>query len=151
MVELVVQEVVAIVTMRALLVQPIKVMLARMVDLLRVAVVEVSGGTTQGDGCGGPGLASDITGETVYRGGGGGNGWPEGSDLGGIGGGGKGSTGGGHDGEANTGGGGGGARAGGTGGNGGSGIVIIRYKYPEGEPEPAARARTRARARARYC
>ena len=38
MVELVVQEVVAIVTMRALLVQPIKVMLARMVDLVRVAV-----------------------------------------------------------------------------------------------------------------
>ena len=38
MVELVVQEVVAIVTMRALLVQPIKVMLARMVELVRVAV-----------------------------------------------------------------------------------------------------------------
>ena len=90
---------------------------------------------------GGPGLASTITGTSVYYAGGGGGGQrdaygvtPNGS--GGVGGGGAGGTEAGLNGSsgtANTGGGGGGVGGNATqtkiGGSGGSGIVIIRYRY----------------------
>jgi hypothetical protein len=70
----------------------------------------------------GPGLASSITGTSVYRGGGGGNAY--GTSYPGLGGGGAVNT----AGTANTGGGGGGGAGDNTqGGNGGSGVVIIRY------------------------
>jgi hypothetical protein len=88
-----------------------------------------------GGGNGGAGLASSITGTSVFRAGGGGGGAfntdsnPAGT--GGVGGGGNGSKNSvGSDGTPNTGGGGGGGgqTAGGfNGGSGGSGIVIIRY------------------------
>lgn len=86
--------------------------------------------TSQG-GAGGNGVASSITGSSVYRAGGGG-GAPHGGTgaSGGLGGGGAGNTGqNGQAGTANTGGGGGGG-AGYSyfGGNGGSGVVIIRYQ-----------------------
>jgi hypothetical protein len=90
-------------------------------------------------GNGGDGLASTITGASVFRAGGGGGGAFS-SDLagnGGLGGGGAGATGSGNRGDnavTNTGGGGGGGSGlSGEGGNGGSGIVIIRYTISEAE------------------
>ena len=90
-------------------------------------------------GAGGVGLASSITGSSVYRAGGGGGGGYDSSvgGAGGNGGGGAGDDGqddGGTAGTPNTGGGGGGGGdesggAGTYGGAGGSGIVIIRYKF----------------------
>lgn len=87
-------------------------------------------------GDGGAGLASDITGATMYYGGGGGasngNGGTGGKvSNGGIGGGGDGMSGSkpGGNGTPNSGGGGGATRAG-VAGSGGSGIVIIRYALP---------------------
>jgi hypothetical protein len=87
-------------------------------------------------GPGGVGIASSITGSSVFRGGGGGGGG--GQSTGGAGGNGGGGTGGntgannGGAGTANTGGGGGGGggfpNSGTLGGNGGSGVVIIRYQ-----------------------
>jgi len=99
------------------------------------------GGTGVGSqsGVGGVGLASSITGSSVYRAGGGGAGSSDvattaAPGAGGNGGGGAGgvATNGatGTSGTANTGGGGGGgAQQSGSGGSGGSGIVIIRYKF----------------------
>jgi len=84
-------------------------------------------------GAGGVGLASSITGSSVYRaGGGGGGGYAGSAGAGGNGGGGAGSVangGNGTSGSANTGGGGGGSGNGATGGTGGTGVVIIRYKF----------------------
>ena len=85
-----------------------------------------------GTGVGGPGLASSITGTSIYyAGGGGGGSWSGGGGTGGAGGGGNGGA---YDvinptsGTANTGGGGGGASYGAvSGGSGGSGVVIIKY------------------------
>lgn len=84
-------------------------------------------------GNGGDGIASTITGTSIYRAGGGGGGSYNGTaGTGGLGGGGNGSTSSatGGAGTANTGGGGGGGGfsggAGGNGGAGGSGIVIVR-------------------------
>ena len=86
-----------------------------------------SNGSGNYGGAGGVGLASDITGSSVYYAGGGGAGGGSGAGSGGNGGGASGSTSGsGGNGTANTGGGGGGTRNG-TGGSGGSGIVILRY------------------------
>jgi len=87
-------------------------------------------GNTDGIGHGGDGIASSITGASVYYGGGGGGGYDD-AGPGGEGGGGDGSPGSsspsGGNGTANTGGGGGGAYTGGsTPGTGGSGIVILR-------------------------
>jgi len=99
------------------------------------------GGTGVGSqsGVGGVGLASSITGSSVYRAGGGGAGSSDvattaAPGAGGNGGGGAGgvATNGatGTSGTANTGGGGGGgAQQSGSGGSGGSGVVIIRYKF----------------------
>jgi hypothetical protein len=92
--------------------------------------------TAADGGLGGPGLASAITGVTIFYGGGGGGGGGGGpgtttGGIGGIGGGGRGTsqynpvTG--NPGAANTGGGGGGTRDG-AGTSGGTGIVIIRYR-----------------------
>jgi hypothetical protein len=86
-----------------------------------------SPGAGPGSGPGGNGTASEITGSSVTRAGGGGGG------VGGSGGPGGGANGGasGCNATVNTGGGGGaggGSPPGGTGGAGGSGIVIIRYK-----------------------
>jgi hypothetical protein len=84
-------------------------------------------------GTGGIGVASSITGASVYRAGGGGGSASNGggaAGAGGTGGGGAGSPSSGTDGSpatANTGGGGGGGYGASSGGNGGSGIVIIRY------------------------
>jgi hypothetical protein len=85
-------------------------------------------------GNGGPGAAYNISGITVYYGGGGGGGTNSNASTVGTGGIGGGGDGGkrvathGENGEANTGGGGGGGGDSGTnGGAGGSGIVIIRY------------------------
>lgn len=77
---------------------------------------------------GGAGLASSITGVSIFRGGGGGGGRNGGTQgQGGQGGGGDGGSQG--DGAPNTGGGGGGTNSGtGNPGNGGSGVVILRYK-----------------------
>lgn len=86
-----------------------------------------SGGSTVG-GNGGVGIASDITGASVYYGGGGGGGLVNGfggtPGAGGLGGGGNGAVPGGQgiDGAANTGGG-----AGGNNATGGSGVVILKY------------------------
>ena len=91
---------------------------------------------SQGYANGGNGLASSISGSSIYYSGGGGGGATSfiygGGGIGGSGGGGNGgyvdysgSPVGATDGSANTGGGGGGAYN--TGANGGSGIVIIRY------------------------
>jgi hypothetical protein len=90
-----------------------------------------SGGSVLGDGSGGNGLASLITGSSVTRGGGGGGGKGDGSGwtgTGGTGGGGNGvfPAGNATSGTVNTGGGGGGTGNTGTGGNGGSGVVILR-------------------------
>ena len=82
-----------------------------------------SPGITTG-GNGGVGLASSITGSSVYYAGGGGGSGTSTGGTGGNGGGAAGVTGAtGNNGTANTGGGGGGAGT--TGGNGGSGVVII--------------------------
>jgi len=83
-------------------------------------------------GNGGPGLASSISGSSVYYAGGGGGGTSNSGGTGGLGGsggggGGSGSGTTGFSGVANTGGGGGGGAQGIAGSNGGSGIVIIRY------------------------
>lgn len=90
-------------------------------------------GNTPGQGHGGNGLASSITGAPVLRGGGGGGGGSpsrgNAGEPGGTGGGGDGgSSGPGQAGTANTGGGGGGGGGPGigNGGNGGSGVVILR-------------------------
>lgn len=84
--------------------------------------------TTNIGGRGGAGVRSDISGSSVFYGGGGGGG---NGGVGGLGGGGNGSpgTGVGAPGTANTGGGGGGgwSYASDNGGAGGSGVVIIRY------------------------
>ena len=98
-------------------------------------------GSTDGDGYGGDGVASTITGSSVTRSGGGGGGaytnTGNTTGIAGDGGGGAGGTGGsgnqpGGTGTANTGGGGGGAAwpssgTGYAGGTGGSGVVILRY------------------------
>lgn len=81
-------------------------------------------------GNGGTGIASSITGTSVFRGGGGGGGTRQNTPgSGGAGGGGNGSNGAGAtSGAANTGGGGGGAGNASSGnGQGGSGVVILRY------------------------
>ena len=87
---------------------------------------------------GGVGLASSITGTSVFRAGGGGGGTASKVAPGGNGGGGQGgdykppagATQSGFPGTANTGGGaGGGTNEGGSGGTGGSGVVIIRYQF----------------------
>jgi hypothetical protein len=92
-------------------------------------------GADGGTGTGGVGVASTITGSSVYRGGGGGAGGSSASASGGNGGGGDGSnaSGGGsykaEHGTANTGGGGGGAGSSSAwGSNGGSGVVILRVQ-----------------------
>jgi hypothetical protein len=92
-------------------------------------------GADGGTGTGGVGVASTITGSSVYRGGGGGAGGSNASASGGNGGGGDGShsSGGGsykaEHGTANTGGGGGGAGSSSAwGSNGGSGVVILRVQ-----------------------
>jgi hypothetical protein len=82
-------------------------------------------GDTDGRGHGGDGIASDITGTSVFRGGGGAAGANGGTYPGGEGGGGGGGTSA-TSGVANTGGGG-GSTGGATAGNGGSGVVILRY------------------------
>ncbi|MEI6327083.1 MAG: DUF11 domain-containing protein [Candidatus Roizmanbacteria bacterium] len=91
-------------------------------------------GTSQKAGDGGPGQASDISGDTVYYAGGGGGGIQFGTAGSGRNGGGNGGANGpGTAGADNTGGGGGsggGSFAASDGGKGGSGIVIIRYRYP---------------------
>ncbi len=86
-------------------------------------------GDTNGDGRGGDGISSSITGSQKFYGGGGGgntiNNGGSGEISGGLGGGGSSRQ----NGESNTGGGGGGfAPDTGSGGEGGSGIVIIRYQ-----------------------
>ena len=90
---------------------------------------------------GGPGLASDITGTTIYYGGGGGGGVTNsGRSQGGIGGGGSGGDGRtfvATAGEPNSGGGGGGGgyyQLGPGGGDGGSGIVVVRYPQMNARP-----------------
>ena len=95
------------------------------------------GNVSQKDG--GDGRASSITGNLIYRGGGGGAGGANssgstGNGAGGVGGGGNGSVGivgGGADGEFSRGGGGGGSFNFMSGGNGGSGVVIVRYKHDD--------------------
>ena len=74
-------------------------------------------------GNGGVGVASTITGSSVFRGGGGAGGGEQAAHTGGNGGGGDEST----SGTANTGGGGGGANDSSAVGSGGSGVVILRY------------------------
>jgi len=95
-------------------------------------------GNTDGIAMGGDGLASAITGGTIFRAGGGAGGYDAAVRSGGAGGGGNnngtGGSGNGGNGQANTGSGGGGCRhtsnggTGATGGSGGSGIVIVRYQ-----------------------
>ena len=95
------------------------------------------GNVSQKDG--GDGRASSITGNLIYRGGGGGAGGSDssgstGNGAGGVGGGGNGSVGsvgGGAVGEFCRGGGGGGSFNFQSGGNGGSGVVIVRYRYDD--------------------
>jgi hypothetical protein len=88
-------------------------------------------GNTDGQGQGGDGVSSSITGSAVVRAGGGGSSATAASQLGGDGGGGNGNTAGdGFAGSINTGSGGGGARATSgsrLGGAGGSGIIVIKY------------------------
>ena len=89
-------------------------------------------GNTDGQGQGGDGVSSEISGGATIRAGGGGAGGSGASGCGGDGGGGAGATGSGNgtNGTANTGGGGGGSYSdANTGGTGGSGVVIIRYNF----------------------
>ena len=86
---------------------------------------------------GGDGLASSISGSSVYYSGGGGGGTIGATPgIGGLGGGGSATTTTGNNGDINTGGGGGGGSNNGaanwSGGNGGSGIVIIKYSTSSG-------------------
>jgi hypothetical protein len=86
--------------------------------------------TDQFAGNGGIGIASSITGTSVYYGGGGGGGAGNVGASNGTGGNGGGGNGGGSvggAGTANRGGGGGGGQFGGTGGAGGSGVIILSY------------------------
>jgi hypothetical protein len=88
-------------------------------------------GDTLGKGYGGNGVASSITGSSIYRAGGGAGrqSFGSGTPPGGLGGGGTGTSTVGGNGAANTGGGGAGGYYQGSnfGGNGGSGIIILKY------------------------
>jgi hypothetical protein len=90
-------------------------------------------GDTLGKGYGGNGVASSVTGSSIYYAGGGAGRQPVGGGTppGGLGGGGTGTSGVGGNGVANRGGGaaGGYYSANAAGGNGGSGIIILKYPY----------------------